>query len=104
MTTNSTLSKDYRILCKLGRNQYFDIILKVSSPKREMKMKKKKQQRIDLNCIDVLALIKHLYTFSFTLARSIFNARKIAFEFCKSLIMSENSKKKSKYYRTKGIN
>lgn len=68
MTTNSTLSKDYRILCELGRNQYFDIILKASNPKREMGKKKKQQQQIDLNCIDVLALIKHLYTFSFTLA------------------------------------
>lgn len=71
MTTNSTLSKDYRILCELGRNQYFDIILKASNPKREMGKKKKQQQQIDLNCIDVLALIKHLYTCSFTLARSL---------------------------------
>lgn len=41
---------------------------------------------------------------SLSLARLTFNARKIAFEFCKSLIMSENSEKKPKHYRTKGIN
>lgn len=106
MTTNSTLSKDYRILCELGRNQYFDIILKASSPKREMR-KKKNNNKSTL----IASLYWHLsstYTLSrslsLSLARLTFNARKIAFEFCKSLIMSENSEKKPKHYRTKGIN